>query len=276
MFPSRLEHSIRERQLALQHAAYAVAETAACCVDSQSKMPEEATKRNIAPSDQHRNRKANLMNLRRRASRPYLSRRIASIAAVALFKLLIGCTVSASGQPARVAEKQRAYIAGSCAALKEQASGAVPVGILLEVADVVEPIGVPIKDWLSGHSVQVHHVAKISVPMTANTPVHGPFGTCLDHTCSEAEDATLEVIVTRAPTDASTPVELQLNLTSGNRQPRRLSVKTTDQEPVVASMTTPPEQTVVITPYYLFESKQRGLALLIQCASQTPRATGSN
>ena len=199
---------------------------------------------------------------------------IVSIAAViVLSELSIGCTGSAMGQSSRVPEKQRAYIASSCATLKEQTSTAAPVGMLLEVADVVEPIGAPVKDWLSTHSVEVHHVARISVPMTVNTPVQSPFGTCLDRACSKAEDATLEVIVTTAPTDHSAAVELQLNFKLGNGQPRSLSVKTTDQESVLASLTTPPEQTVVITPYYLFEPKQHSLALLMECASRTPKAT---
>ncbi len=220
--------------------------------------------------------KAKPVNLRRSASRPRFPRRIGALEfAIVLSELLGGCTGSAVKEAARAPEQQRAYIAGSCAALKERASGAVPVGILLEVADVVEPIGVPIKDWLSAHSVEVHHVAKISVPMITSTPVYGPFGTCLDRTCSEAEDAAVEVIVTRAPTDASAALELQLNFSSGNRQPRGVSLVTTDQEPVLASITTPPEQTVVITPYYLFESKQHSLGLLAQCASRMPEATGA-
>jgi hypothetical protein len=197
--------------------------------------------------------------------------------AIMVSELLIGCAGSATGEsPPRVPEKQRAYIAGSCAELKEQTSTAAPVGMLLEVADVVEPIRAPVKDWLSTHPVEVHHVAKISVPMTPNTPVQGPFGTCLDRACSKAEDATLEVIVISAPADHSAPVELQLNFKSANGQSRPLSVKTTDQEPVLASLTAPPEQTVVITPYYLFEPKQHSMGLLMQCASRTPKATGSN
>ena len=91
---------------------------------------------------------------------------------------------------------------------------------------------------------------------------------------ARAEDASLQVSVSQAPTDASTPVELQLSFRSGDRQPRRLSVTTTDQEPVLASLTTP-QQTVVITPYYLFEPKQESMGKLLQCASQSPRATGN-
>ncbi len=215
------------------------------------------------------------MNFQRRASRPSFFDRSAAIGFVSvLSELLSGCTSSAPNEPARAPEAPRAYIAGACPALKEQIPGKVPIGILLEVADVVEPLGVPVKAWLSAHSVEVHHVAKISVPMTTNTPVHGPFGSCSDRSCSKTEDTTLEVIVTRAPTDASAPVELQLNFSSGN-QPRHLSVKTADQDPVVASLAAP-EQTLVITPYYLFESRQQSLALLIQCASRTPQVTGSN
>ena len=200
-----------------------------------------------------------------------------AIAAVSLLsQLSIGCTASATRQPAAVPDKQRAHIGEPCAALKEQHVGAVPVGILLEVADVVEPVGSPIKDWLATHSVEVHHVARISVPMTANTPVSGPFGTCLDRTCSEAEDTTVQVTVTKIPTDASAPVELQLDFTSGNGRPRRLSVRTGDQEPVLESLTTPPEQALVITPYYLFDPRQHSLELLTQCAtSRTSKATAS-
>ncbi|MET0793664.1 MAG: hypothetical protein ABW061_19245 [Polyangiaceae bacterium] len=160
--------------------------------------------------------------------------------------------------------------------MKERTSTAAPIEVLLEVADVVEPIGTPVKDWLSTHPVEVHHVVRISVPMTTKTPVQGPFGTCLDRVCSKAEDATIEVNVTAVPADQSAVVELQLNFKSGNGQSRPLSVKTTDQEPVLASLTTRPEQTVVITPYYLFEPKQQSLGLLLQCASRKPTAAISN
>lgn len=199
-------------------------------------------------------------------------RRAAAMAPVILIsELALGCAGSTRNQAAYTPVEQRAYIARTCAALKKQAPGAVPVGILLEVADVVEPIGAPIKDWLSIHPVQVHHVAQILVPIAESTPVHGPFGTCLEPNCLKAEDATLEVIVMHPPTAASAPVELQLNLTSGDRQPRGILVKTTDQEPILASLSTAPKQTIIVTPYYLFESSKRGLTLLLQCAGQTPK-----
>ncbi len=189
---------------------------------------------------------------------------------VLLPALPTGCAGNTMRQPERAAEAPRAYIAIPCATLKEQGAKAVPVGILLEVADVVEPIGAPIKGWLSAHQVEVHHVAKVFVPLTENAPVQGPFGTCLDPSCSEAQDATLEVIVTSAPRNASAPVELQLSVVPENGEARQISVATTDQEPVLVSLTTSPTQTLVITPYYLYEPKQRSLGLLIQCASQTP------
>ena len=201
---------------------------------------------------------------------------VAIAAAGLLSELLSGCTASATRQPAAVPAKQRAHIGEPCAALKEQHVGAVPVGILLELADVVEPVGVPIKDWLATHSVEVHHLARISVPMTGSTPVAGPFGTCLDRTCSESEDATVQVTVTKIPADTSAPVELQLDFTSGNGRPRRLWVRTADQEPVLESLATPPEQTLVITPYYLFDPRQHSLELLTQCAySRTSKTTAS-
>jgi len=209
-------------------------------------------------------------------SNGFPNRFVSAVAVTLLAELSTGCTARAAREPAAVPEKQRAYIAEPCAALKEQQPGAVPVGILLEVADVVEPIGVPIKGWLATHSVEVHHLARISVPVTASTPVSGPFGTCLDRTCSQAEDATVQVTVIKIPTDASAPVELELDFTSGNGRPRRLSVEAADQEPVFKSLATPPEQAVVITPYYLFEPRQRSLELLAQCASsRVSKATAS-
>jgi hypothetical protein len=194
--------------------------------------------------------------------------RSASVAAVILFSgLSTGCTASATRQPVSVPEKQRAYIAEPCATLKQQGAEAVPVGMVLEVADVAEPLGVPVKDWLAAHSIEVHHVAKISVPMTVGAVVRSPFGACLDRTCSEAEDGALEVTVAKVPTDVSKQVELQLDFTSKSGGPRRLSVKATNQEPVLEALAGPSDQTVVITPYYLFEPKQHSLDLLLQCAS---------
>jgi hypothetical protein len=199
-------------------------------------------------------------------------RQIPSITPLVLFSgLSSGCAESVGEQPARAPERPLAYIAQPCATLKEQPPTATPVEIFFEVADIVQPAGAPMKDWLATHPVEVHHVAKFSIPVTANTPIQVPFGTCLDQTCSKTEDATLVVNLSRAPTDASAPVELELNLSTENGPPRQLSVKTTDQEPVRASLTTPPEQTVVVMPYYLFGSKSHGLQLLVQCASQSEK-----
>lgn len=202
--------------------------------------------------------------------------RIASIApTVLLSQLAAPCAANAMNEPARTPAAQRAYIAGSCPAMRKQPPQAVPVGVLLEVADVVEPTGVPLRDWLAAHPVEVHHVAKISLPVATNVPTQSPFGTCLDRTCSQNEDATLEVVVIKAPASASEPLELQLNVSSGSRPPRHLSVKTTDQEPVLASLSVP-DQTVVVTAYYLFEPRQQSMGKFLQCASQSPRVTASN
>lgn len=188
-------------------------------------------------------------------------------AVVLLAELIIGCASTAS-QPLAAPQEQRAYIARSCAALKERTSRAAPAWIFLEVADITEPIAEPIKEWLAVHPVQTHHLAGLAVPMTANTPVRGPYGICLDNTCERHEDGILDVVATALPTEASAAVELQLDFTFGNGQPRRLLVKTTNQEPVLASLTTQPKQTLVITPYYLFEPRYHSAELLAQCMSR--------
>jgi len=200
--------------------------------------------------------------------------RIGFIAPAILFsQLSTGCASKATNEPARPPAAQRAYIARPCPAMKEQPAEAIPVGVLLEVADVTEPTGVPLKDWLAAHPVQVHHVAKLLLPAAINVPTQSPFGTCLDRACSQSEDATLEVTIKTAPTAASAQVELALNVSSDHRPPRRLSIKTGDQEPVSASLTAP-EQTVIITPYYLYEPKQESMGKLLQCASQSPGPAG--
>jgi len=201
-----------------------------------------------------------------------LSLRLCRIARLLLIPAAMsGCARSATEQPTRAPEAQRAYIGAGCAAMKEHTADAAPVGILLEVADVVEPIGAPARDWLSAHPVEVHHVAKISLPMTPNTRITSPFGTCLDRRCTKAEDTQLEVLMKNGPANASAPLQLQLTFTSGSGAPRHLSIETSDQQPALAS-TTSPEQTVVVTPYYLFEPKQHSMALLMQCAAQAPTA----
>lgn len=202
---------------------------------------------------------------------------VPSIASLLLLSgLSAGCAETATEEPARAPKSEPIYLARPCAPMKEQPPAAVPVGMILEVADVLEPVGKPIKDWLSKHPVQTHHVAKISLETMTGTTVPGPFGTCSDPDCSTSEDTSLEVTVTKAPTEASAPVELQLILTMKDGQKRSLSIKTTDQEPILASFATPPEQTVVVTPYYLYDPKQHSMGLLLECASRTPRAQRPN
>jgi hypothetical protein len=64
--------------------------------------------------------------------------------------------------------------------MKEQPPAAVPVGMILEVANVLEPVGKPIKDWLSTHPVETHSLAKISLQTMTGTSAPSPFGTCSD------------------------------------------------------------------------------------------------
>ena len=207
------------------------------------------------------------MNLPQYVSHNGSFRPSASIVSIVLLsKLFIGCA-SATSKSVEAPQEQRAYIARSCAALKEPTSRAAPVGIVLEVADIEEPIAAPIKDWLAVHSVQTHHLAELALPMAVNTPVRGPYGICLERTCTSQQDGTIDVVALRLPADALAAVELQLDFTFGNGQPRRLSVKATNQEPILASFTTRPKLTLVITPYYLFEPRQRSLKLLAQCMS---------
>ena len=230
------------------------------------------------PTDQYQNRrKPNIMKLLQCVNQTRSFRLSAPIVSLVLLSaLFIGCTTGATSKPVNTPGEQRAYIAKSCAALKERNQRAVPLGIFLEVADLTEPIAAPVKDWLAVHSVSTHHLAGLVVPMTANTPVRGPYGICLERTCVKHEDGTLDVVGLSLPADGSAAVELQLDFTFANGRPRRLSVKTTDQEPILASLTTRPEQTLVITPYYLFEPRHQSLKLLAQCMSRVPTATGSN
>ncbi|HYQ46311.1 MAG TPA: hypothetical protein VER11_30285 [Polyangiaceae bacterium] len=208
------------------------------------------------------------MNSRRRVDRPLPLRRLTALALVTvLSEMALGCA-RAANQPASTPDEQRVLIARPCASARAQSSRGVPVGLVLEVANVAEPIGAPIKGWLAAHPVRIHGVARLVLQLPANTPAQGPFGICSEPACATSEDATLEVSVTGAPTDAAGPVELQLTITSANGSSRRLSVKTTDQEPAGVSVTTAPKQALVVTPYYLFEPREQSLEQLMQCAAR--------
>lgn len=186
---------------------------------------------------------------------------------VGLAGLASGCG-SAPSEPARAPDEHSGHIAGPCAPLKEQGSRGVPVAIVLEVADVEDAIGTPIKDWLAVHPVRLHSVAKFILPLKPTTPPDGSSNDCQGRACGKSVDGTLEVSVTGVPTAASEPVQLHLARTLADGATRRLSVKTTDQEPVLASFTTVPKQTFVLMPYYLFEPKQQSMDLLLQCAAR--------
>lgn len=189
---------------------------------------------------------------------------IASV--IGLSALGSGCA-SATNEPARVPGEREGYIARPCTPLKAQASRGVPIALALEVADVEEAIGTPIKEWLAVHPVQLHSVAKFILPLTSTTPADGDSNNCSGRACGKSVDGTLEVSVGSAPLVPSAPVELQLVL-SANGETRRLTVSTTDQEPVLVPFTTVQKRTLVLMPYYLFEPKQQSLDVLFQCAAR--------
>jgi len=137
----------------------------------------------------------------------------------------------------------------------------------LEVADVEEALGTPTKDWLAVHPVRLHSVAKFILPLTPTATADDPSGDCRERACGKSVDGTLEASVTSAPAAAFAPVELHLARTLADGVTHRLSVKTTDQEPILASFMTAPEQNLVLVPYFLFEPKQQSMELLLQCAA---------
>jgi hypothetical protein len=213
-------------------------------------------------------RKQDAMNLRRSVDRPPRSRWLLTTAsAVALIALASGCA-GATNEPARAPDERSGYIARACPQLKEQSSRGVPAEISLEVADLDEPIGTPIKDWLAAHPVRLNSVAKFILPLMPLRPGQVSSDPCLERACGESVDGTLRVSVTTVPSSASAVVELQLERTLLDGTTRRLSVKTVDQHPVLASFTTTPKQTLVVTPYYLFAPRQQSMELLFQCAAR--------
>lgn len=195
---------------------------------------------------------------------------------VLLSAMSAGCGGTAIEAPARAPKPEPVYIARPCAAMREQPIAAVPVGMILEVANVLEPVGKPAKDWLATHPVDARAVAKISLSTMAGTSAPSPFGLCSNRDCSETQDGSLGVTVSKAPADASAPIELLFALTTPNGDNRSLSLKTTDQEPVTASLAASPAQTIVVTPYYLYEPTQHGMQLLLNCASRTPSVPRSD
>jgi hypothetical protein len=195
-----------------------------------------------------------------------------SLSVVALSGILSsGCGASATNDPVKEPQGRSAYVAQPCTPLKVQSGQDVLDSVHLEVADVDVQIGAPPKEWLTMHAVPAHSVSWLSLPMKDVSPVSGPFSVCLDDLCAKREDGTLNVSVISFPTDSSAVVELKLEIDIPNFPPRIITVKTNNQEPVLAKLTTLPEQTLVITPYYLFEPKKHSLELLAQCVSRTTK-----
>lgn len=193
-----------------------------------------------------------------------------TVSVLALSGFLFGCGASAKNESAQASIDHRAFVGQTCEALKDQPLPSTPVGILLEVADVEGKLGAPLTEWLATHPVPAHSVAGLSVPMNEKLSVSGPFGACWDEGCVNREDGTLQVRAVSLPTEPSATVELQLEVVIPSAPPRTFTVKTANQEPVLIELTTPPKQTLVITPYYLFEPKKHSLKLLAQCVSRKP------
>lgn len=178
-----------------------------------------------------------------------------------------GCTGVAASQHEPTTANRSVLIARPCDALKVTDPERAPIGIFVEVANVISPMVPPLRDGWSADRVEADQVAGILLEL--NEPRNAPWRTCLNEACTLEQEGVLTVRIVNLPTNPSEPVSLEVELRAEGALARRAMVRTVNQEPAVAELT-PPVETggVVVTPYYLFEPKQESLQSLMQCKSE--------
>lgn len=116
------------------------------------------------------------MNLRRTVVPVRASRRGLAITTALGFSELASACASVTSEPSRRPDERSGCIARPCPPLKEQRSQGGPIALVLEVADVEEAIGSPIKDWLALHPIRLRSAAKFILPLMGDGSGRSPFG----------------------------------------------------------------------------------------------------
>lgn len=180
----------------------------------------------------------------------------------------VGCGTTQHDQPPARAPMQAppAFIARPCQPLQQKAAAGAPVALLVQVASVSSPMQQPLRSWLADHAVEAHNVAGVLVEPSATGT--SPWGECVDAACSENREARLTMRVQNLPADGSAPAVLEIEIASPGSAARRAVVQAGNQEPTLANLSGVAGESIVVTPYYLFDPKKESLALLHQCTSR--------
>ncbi|HMI87736.1 MAG TPA: hypothetical protein VK550_26800 [Polyangiaceae bacterium] len=191
-----------------------------------------------------------------------------SAVSAALFVLsIVGCGTTQQQASSRTAkEVPRALIARPCVPLQQKAVTGAPVAMLVQVASISSPIEQPLRPWLDHHAVETHNLAGILVEQ--GTPAIAPWGECVDAGCSALREAKLRVHVQSLPANSSAPAVLEVEIESPNAAPKRAIVQAGNQAPTLADLTSAAGESIVVTPYYLFDPKKDSLDLLHACISR--------
>ena len=187
----------------------------------------------------------------------------------------VGCGTTQQDQPARPPiQAPRAFIARPCQPLQQKAATGAPVAMLVQVASVSSPMEQPLRSWLASHAVDAHNVAGVLVEQGA--AASSPWGECLNAACSENREARLTMRVQSLPANGSAPTVLEIEIASPDGAARRAVVQAGNQEPTLANLSGVSGESIVVTPYYLFDPKKESLALLHQCTSRDAQRPASS
>lgn len=179
----------------------------------------------------------------------------------------VGCGSGAAIRQEPTTANRSVLIGRPCDALKVTDPERAPIGIFVEVANVISPIERPLRERLTAPDVEADQVAGILLEL--NEPRNAPWRTCLNEACTLEQEGALTVRIVNLPTNPSEPVILEVELRAEGALPQRAMVRTGNQEPAVTELVPQLEQGgVVVTPYYLFEPKQESLQSLMQCKSE--------
>lgn len=176
-----------------------------------------------------------------------------------------GCASPSPAKPITPATAApRAFIARPCKALQQKARG-TPVGMIVQVASISSPVEQPLRTWLASPAVDAHNIAGVLVEQ--GKPASTGWGQCTDATCSAQRDARLTVRVPTLPTDASEVAVLEMEITAPQIPAHRAVVQAKDQTPTVAALSSVAGESIIVTPYFLFDPKKESMKLLGQCIS---------
>jgi hypothetical protein len=138
--------------------------------------------------------------------------------------------------------------------------------MIVQVASVSSPVEQPLRTWLARHAVDAHNIAGVLVEQ--GKPASTGWGQCTDVTCTAQRDAQLTVRVPTLPADASAVAVLDMEITAPQIPPHRAVVHANDQTPTVAALSSVEGESIIVTPYFLFEPKKESMRIMGRCISR--------